>query len=150
MTAGIGLFVYGTLMDADLRRLVCGVDDVAPPKPAYAAGWRTVYMTGEAFPTLLPAPYGEVEGLSLPAPSEYVWRRLVVYEGAPYVPGTILVVVRGKEAERLTFVTRQNVPIRNWRLAVWQRRHKRTLLAHTTRFFGSYGIRAIVQGRRNA
>ena len=133
-TAGLRLFVYGTLLDADLRRLVWGAADSLAPEPAYAAGWRAVHVPRQTYPMLRRAPMGGVHGLLLSAPSATAWCRLIAYEGKGYQLGRIMVINEaGQWEQAAVFLATHGAGIRNWCFDVWQRRHKRRSMVMVSR-----------------
>lgn len=76
------LFLYGTLRDAALRRIVLGpaAEDVAT-RPVVLPDHAVTWAVGQMFPTITPQPEAEAPGLLLVAPGPEVRRRLDFYEG---------------------------------------------------------------------
>ena len=144
------MFVYGTLKDPDLRCLVCGAPDPAPPQPATALGWRAVHVPGQAYPVLRRAPHVRAPGLWLATPNEVSLRRLFAYEGTDYRLTLIATQnVAGKTERVAAFLgVRQTSGRRPWSFAMWQRREKRTALRMAGAYFASYTTRARLAGLR--
>lgn len=94
------LFVYGTLLDADIRREVFGR---SPPtvicSSAIARGYVAKQMAGESFPRLFEDENGFSRGLLLDGFSEIALERLAFYEGDLYTLAAITV-----ETETASFV----------------------------------------------
>ncbi|MBX9634916.1 MAG: gamma-glutamylcyclotransferase [Magnetospirillum sp.] len=124
------LFFYGTLMDAEVRELVCGrpLDAV---EPAIAQGFRRVFVAGRHYPMLLPHASGWVEGTLVTGLDALTVHRLQVYEGWEYSLHPIKVRTNsGHMVLAHVFMCPPSIaPLkRDWRLEEWQRRHKRTFL----------------------
>ncbi|MCC7275271.1 MAG: gamma-glutamylcyclotransferase, partial [Alphaproteobacteria bacterium] len=78
-------FFYGTLLDADLRRAVCGTAaDGWASVPAALADHRGGRSAGLAYPFLLPAPGESVEGLVVDGIDAEAAALLTLYEGEGY------------------------------------------------------------------
>jgi hypothetical protein len=79
------LFVYGTLRDPDLFRLVVGRPlSVFSPRPLRLAGWRAAKLANVPFPVLMQAPQSHAAGLVLGPVDAGSLARLVRYEGPSY------------------------------------------------------------------
>lgn len=79
---GPGLFVYGTLMDADVRTMVIGRPlEPAQIRPARLKNMRRVYIAGRLYPMVVPRRGAEVEGLLLSGLSQEDFVRLDAFEG---------------------------------------------------------------------
>jgi AIG2-like family. len=124
------LFFYGTLMDADVRELVCG--GALEVEPAMAQGFRRVFVAGKHYPMLLPHASGWVEGTLASGLDAATLHRLQVYEGWEYTLQPIKVRTASGHAvmARVFLCPPHVVPeMRDWGLERWQRRHKRTFLS---------------------
>ena len=126
----MNLFFYGTLMDADVRELVCGkpLDRV---EPAIAQGFRRVYVAGRHYPMMLPHASGWVEGTLVRGVDPESLHRLQVYEGWEY--GLHPIKVRSTSGAMVmahVFLCPPHITAhkRDWRLERWQLRHKRAFL----------------------
>ncbi len=83
--SGLGLFVYGTLMDADVRRLVIGRPlETEQTQPATLKNMRRVYIAGRVYPMVVPRRGDSVEGLLLSGLSAEDYERLDDFEGGDY------------------------------------------------------------------
>ena len=126
----MNLFFYGTLMDAEVRELVCGkpLDAV---EPAIAQGFRRVFVAGRHYPMLLPHASGWVEGTLVRGLDTETVHRLQVYEGWEYTLQPIKVrSSAGSMVMAHVFLCPPGIAPKkqDWRLDQWQRRHKRTFL----------------------
>ncbi len=126
------LFFYGTLMDADVRRLVMGTSaEVLRLEPARLYGYRRVARDRSTAPVLVPGPGAWVEGFLARGLERPQVARLCHFEGRNYrlVP-CALQLGGGKEAAAHVFLGagRLRRGHRAWRLAPWQRGHKRAFL----------------------
>ncbi len=92
--AGVRLFVYGTLMDAECLRAVAG--RVFPSRPARLEGFARFAPAG-GYPYVVPGSDAAVDGLLLDDVDAEALRRLDRYEdeGRLYVRRTVEVVVGG-------------------------------------------------------
>lgn len=126
----MNLFFYGTLMDSEVRDLVCGkpLDAV---EPAIAQGFRRVFVAARHYPMLLPHASGWVEGTLVRGLDAEIIHRLQVYEGWEYTLRPIKVrAASGRMVLAHVFLCPPGIAPhkRDWRLQEWQLRHKRTFL----------------------
>lgn len=79
------LFVFGTLLNVNVRRRVLGriISDRALPVAA-ARGFDRFYIQNRSYPMLKPCPAGRVTGAILGRLSAPDWKRLDDYEGPEY------------------------------------------------------------------
>jgi len=135
---GPGLFVYGTLMDADVRSLVLGRPlEAAQLQPAALKHMRRVYIAGRLYPMIVPRRGAAVDGLLLSGLSDEDYARLDAFEGADYGRERQTVsplADDGSEGEPLLawiYRTRGLGPRpspREWRLEPWRQREKPVFL----------------------
>jgi gamma-glutamylcyclotransferase (GGCT)/AIG2-like uncharacterized protein YtfP len=136
--AGPGLFVYGTLLDADVRMLVLGRPlDAAQLQPAGLKHMRRVYIAGRLYPMIVPRRGAAVDGLLLTSLTDEDYTRLDAFEGADYGrerQNVWPLAEDGSEGEPLLawlYRTRGVGPRpspREWRLDDWRRREKPVFL----------------------
>jgi gamma-glutamylcyclotransferase (GGCT)/AIG2-like uncharacterized protein YtfP len=136
--AGPGLFVYGTLMDADVRNLVLGRPlEPAQLQPATLKHMRRVYIAGRLYPMIVPRRGATVDGLLLLSLTDEDYVRLDAFEGADYGRERQAVsplADDGSEGEPLLawiYRTRGLGPRpspRDWRLEEWRKREKPVFL----------------------
>jgi len=122
------LFVFGTLMDADVLRLILG-HRLAPEQIQRASvrGWRRARVPGRAYPMLVPSPGGRVVGQLLSGLSPFDRQRLDAYEGAEYLLAPLRVFMvggRGLVVEHYRCCRSVRPGRKGWSLAQWQRREK--------------------------
>ncbi len=126
------LFVFGTLMDPDVREIVMG--KAWPPEaiePAVAQGFRRVFVAGRHYPMLLAHASGWVDGTLVSGLDQQTLHRLQVYEGWEYSLRPIRVRTgAGRVVMAHVFLCPPHISAdkREWRLDLWQRRHKRPFL----------------------
>jgi hypothetical protein len=122
------MFFFGTLMDADILAIILGrTPPAAEREPAFLRGWRRVYVAGRTYPMLVDHPGGRVEGLLVHGLSERDCTRLSYYEGWEYVTEPVTVrTLSGKTVETEMFTCSSGIlaDSRDWKLDVWQRKHK--------------------------
>ncbi|WP_241004192.1 gamma-glutamylcyclotransferase family protein [Magnetospirillum aberrantis] len=126
----MNLFFYGTLMDSDVRQLVCG-KRLDAAEPAVAQGFRRVHVEGRHYPMMLPHASGWVEGTLVRGVDAESLHRLQVYEGWEYGLHAIKVrTASGASVMAQVFLCPPHVNAHNrdWRLEQWQLRHKRAFL----------------------
>ena len=151
-TATGAIFFFGTLMDAELRRLVLGGDLASDQIETGAiGGFRRVRVAGRDYPMLVPHPTGRVVGVLARKLGGQALRRLVVYEGAEYRLVRMVVADRcGRSILARVFLADPRVrwDPRSWRLETWQRRHKRNCLRRIGEAMAGYQSRAMLRGWR--
>jgi len=130
----VDFFVYGTLLDDDVRALVLGrFAPAEAPVPAVLSGFRRVPVVGHSFPVVIADPRGRVEGALIAGLGVSEAARLSYFEGPAY-QALRRVVQRadGSAAEVWLFVPAPRQPFApglrprpgSWALESWQRRHK--------------------------
>ena len=91
------VFLYGTLMDPEVARRVCGEDHfVRAARPALLPGWRKVALRGTPFPTLVRDEAAATHGLLAEIPPRLL-ARLHAYEGAAYRFLPVYVLCAGRK-----------------------------------------------------
>ncbi len=144
------IFVYGTLMDPDVLRVVLG-----RPWPtdllqqAEITGFRRVHLPGRNYPMLLPHHgSGRVSGLLVHGLDADAVHRLVVYEGREYhlVPH-LVTDAEGYAVRAGVFLCDRSVPPghRDWFLEVWVRRYKRLFLRRAAELMERHGTKALLR-----
>ena len=122
------MFFFGTLMDADVLAAVLGrLPATQDREAAFARGWRRVFVASRPYPMLIPQSGGRVEGLLVSGLSEREYERLGFYEGWEYVTAPVSVrTLAGRAVETEMFTCSDGIlsDNRDWRLDVWQRKHK--------------------------
>jgi len=125
------LFVYGTLLDPDLRALVAGRPLAA--RPAVLRGWRRRRLRGRTYPVILPDARSAVTGAVIDGVDAAALARLVVYEGPGYRLRPVrprLDGHRSEDIEALVFVPVVRRAVAGaWTEPEWRRRHRRATLA---------------------
>lgn len=139
------LFVYGTLMDPEVRAIVFDEPAlVEAGQPARLAGWRRQAILGGLAPVLVAHPHGAVDGLLLPPLGRRAAARVSHFEGrhAYRLAGATVATAAGPVAAQLFLPTGAIRPHdRGWDLAAWRRRHKRAFLARARRHMASFPAR---------
>jgi len=115
------LFVYGTLLDPDLRADVVGRPVAGVP--AILRGWRRHAARGRPYPMILPDADGAVTGLILdldPAAAA----RIHGYEGGEYLRRAVTAerLADGRPVSCFVYAVRPRslVPAGAWDLAAWR------------------------------
>ncbi len=143
------LFVYGTLLDPDVRRIVMQSDVPAENvEEASIHGFRRVYVPGRNWPMLLAHHgSGRVDGVLLHGLDVRAVNRLIVFEGDEYhlVPMAVI-DSEGYVVRAGVFVGDRSVPPghHDWFLQIWIRRHKRTFLRRAGVLMERYGSKALL------
>mgnify|MGYP001204257314 CR=1 FL=1 len=124
-------FVYGTLLDHQVRQIVLGAAAASQLKetPARLYGYRCVTATGVTYPTLRRAPGGEVTGAILDGVSKEIAAKLADYEDDSYRVSTCTVAVEGRQVTARVFVPRgRPAGGPEWDFARWRKMHKSEFL----------------------
>ncbi|HYB10503.1 MAG TPA: gamma-glutamylcyclotransferase family protein [Alphaproteobacteria bacterium] len=126
------LFFYGTLIDADVRRMVLGkaAEELALV-PARLGGYRRMAKRHSTAPNLVARKGVVVDGVLARGISRRELARLCHYEGRNYYLRRCVVrLTDGKTQHALVYLCDGHVSLRRggWRLDEWQRRHKRAFL----------------------
>ncbi|GAB3097542.1 gamma-glutamylcyclotransferase [Aestuariicella hydrocarbonica] len=126
------IFLYGSLMDTEIRRHVFA-DTVSPGqvRPAVARDHRTLTYPGETFPILVPQPGGLVQGEVLLSPNSEALARMAFYEGDEY--GMAALNIELENGQQLTAhynqASNEELPVTEpWCFHQWQRSERDTLV----------------------
>lgn len=127
-------FFYGTLIDGDLRRALCGpAVDGWTIAGAELADHRRGRSRGRTYPFLLPAPGGRVAGLLADGLDAEAAAVLTLYEGAGYRAARVHAETAAGPVAAWAFLPRRAVAATlPWSLEAWQGRHKASALARVT------------------
>lgn len=123
-------FFYGTLIDADLRRALCGpAADGWTIAAAELADHRRGRSRGRAYPFLVPAPGASVPGLIAGGLDAEAAAVLTLYEGGGYRVARLRPRADAGPVDAWAFVPRRAVAAKlPWSLEEWQGRHKAAAL----------------------
>lgn len=140
------LFVFGTLLDADLRRVVLGPHDRPVLSSAHLRGFARQRVAGESFPMLVPAPGGLVEGALIGGLGPQALARLRFYEGPGYALRPLTVEGHGAPARRRRSRARVFLATgrlrdsgQAWCLRAWQSGDKSRALLEARHLMALYG-----------
>ncbi|MGE0724314.1 MAG: gamma-glutamylcyclotransferase family protein, partial [Alphaproteobacteria bacterium] len=104
---GVRFFFYGTLLDPDMRRAVCGpAADGWRLVPAWIAGWRRGREPAYAYPFLVPAAAGIVEGIAAEMLDAGAAADLTLYEGEGYRTEQVAIRIAGAADDAWLFLPR--------------------------------------------
>lgn len=144
------LFVYGTLMDADVRAIVFDEPRlVEAGEPARLPGFRRQAILGGLAPILVPHPAGTIEGLLLDGVDRRAAARAEFFEGSHFYdlkPVTVSTVSGPAEAGVFLPSGRLRPHARGWDFDAWRRRHKRAFLERARRHMTSFPARRAGRG----
>jgi len=125
-----GFFFYGTLVDADVRRLVLGreVPDAAV-HPAELAEFQRYAVQDQPYPAAVPQPGATIDGVIMPGASLSDAAKLTCFEGADYEARLCRVTrsaTGGRDQEAWVFVASDRVPrgAPRWSIDDWRAQHK--------------------------
>lgn len=130
-------FFYGTLLDADIRRLVLGRGALGlAVEPATLGGYRRVSLRRRSYPAVVPDPLGSVAGCLARGLDAGAAERLAAFEGGEYEPVLCAVSTEvstgvstgvGRTLPAWVFVAGGAAVLSTmpWDFATWRRRHKR-------------------------
>jgi gamma-glutamylcyclotransferase (GGCT)/AIG2-like uncharacterized protein YtfP len=80
----MNLGLYGTLLDPDVRALVLGEAWRDAGRPALLRGWERLYVEGQVYPGIRPAPGAEIDVLVLTGVDPAVLAQADAFEGDEY------------------------------------------------------------------
>ena len=129
------LFVYGTLRDPDVLRLVLGaMPDPATVLLADAPDCRAVYYPERSYPALLPLIGATAPGLLLTGLTPADLTVLDGFEGSEYARGGVYVIVSGVRSSADVYwpVATISPEAESWSLAAWVARHKAAFMGTET------------------
>lgn len=129
--AALRLFVYGTLLDADLRLAVLGAAaQHISVVSAVLKGYERVAIEGCAYPALRRDAAAQVDGCVLSGMDRAMEARLLAYEGAEYRYARRQVEIDGAGRQMTAVFLTTSPPLAGppWSLAEWQRLHKARVL----------------------
>lgn len=129
----MNLFFFGTLMDEDVRSIVCGTD--LPVRPAILRGWRRPHVAGRHYPMLVGQPGARLDGVVAEQVDTEALRRLQIYEGWEYELRPFRLDSPQGPLAAHVFTCPPNIAWAEpeWRLDRWQMRHKRAFLPELRR-----------------
>jgi hypothetical protein len=146
------LFVFGTLLDPDVRMAVIsrGTDGI----PASLAGFRRCTVAGESFPMLVPDPASVVSGLLIEGLTELERQRVQFFEGVRQRLQPHLVRAGVCSVEALVCFSMPDLgpdlrpavgpdATADWDFVVWQRTHKSDYLADTQSYMAMFGHQTV-------
>jgi hypothetical protein len=126
----VDFFFYGTLVDADVRRLVLGreVPDEAV-LGAELADFRRYAVEGQPYPAAVPQAGSTVDGVLLPGVGARDAAILSCFEGTDYMAQPLPVSVPSDEGSARiawVYVASDRVPLGEprWLIADWRAQHK--------------------------
>ncbi len=126
------LGVYGTLLDAEVRRLVLGR---CQARPALLVGWERVFVAGQVYPGVRPCAGALTDILVLQGLSARALARGDAFEGAEYGRQMLPVQYKdGSSGQAMIYVPTASVRLsdRRWRYDwPWRIAHRRAFLAMT-------------------
>ncbi len=135
----MAFFFYGTLMDAEMRRLVLG--SAAAALPARLMGYRRMAELRSPVPVLARRPGAAADGVLVRGIDRRRAARLRHYEGCQYRLACCMVELSGGERCRaFVFLARAPAAFRHmpWRLDAWQRRWRHRALKLAALWLASY------------
>ncbi|BBK30489.1 gamma-glutamyl AIG2-like cyclotransferase [Stella humosa] len=119
-------FFYGTLLDADLRRTLCGpAADAWTLARAELAGYRRGRSRGRTYPFLVADPAGVVAGVVADGLDATAAAILTLYEGSGYRLARLAPAGADGPVDSWVFLPRRRVVADlSWMLDDWVVRHK--------------------------
>lgn len=122
----VRLFVYGTLRDPLVRRLVCGRRDRRPSWPAWLGHWRRGTIIGRHYPGIVRRGGGRVHGRLLRVVDPATLARLDAYETSEYWRVGVRVWTAQGWRRCQVYAARADIRVTGgWDLAGWRLSHRR-------------------------
>lgn len=135
-------FFYGTLLDADMRRLVLGPNRPDPAlEPAELPGYRVVLAKGQRYPIPMKCTFSGLDGALTEEIDGEAAERLAYYEGAGYRLTRLTVSLdTGDPAAAAIFMPIAGLKPSTiaWDLARWQRLDKPAALRRIAPWMADY------------
>lgn len=129
----MNLFFFGTLMDDDVRTIVCGAELAV--RPATLRGWRRPHVAGRHYPMLVAQPGARLDGVVAEDVDDESVRRLQIYEGWEYELRPFRLETATGPLAAHVFTCPPDIAWAEpeWRLDRWRLRHKRAFLPELRR-----------------
>lgn len=143
MTSRKPLFVYGSMLDEDVLRVV--LDRTAPPSARRGArllGYRRVRLPDESYPILSPAPNGIVNGVLISDLQEEDWKRVQFFESEEYEFAPCRVELDNGRSIDALYCAEGEVAsgaTEIWRLDWWRERYKVRYMVMIRQYMALYG-----------
>ena len=146
----IDFFFYGTLLDADVREQMLGIEAAQhPPRPAILKHYSCVTAAAGQYPILRRHHNCWVQGILLGGFDEAAIHRLGYFEGEQYRPQWLTVrEADGRRTRAIVFLPwRGRIAVKGpWNLRHWQLRQKPRVMLQMrvwTQEFGAVKLRSI-------
>lgn len=139
-----GLFVFGTLCDRDVLRVVAEIElEDSSIKPCIAINTTVMMAKSDHYPVLISRERAFSTGLLIENMSQSAFDRILFYEGNIFSIHSILVRIIGcfkpLEASYFAHKDPQIVGEKNWTLPMWQTEMKEDILPKIERYMNAYG-----------
>ena len=144
MSATSNLFVFGSLMDAEVLEIVLGRQLASQNRQAaYLNHYQRLCVVNECYPGLRQAPGKCVQGCLLSDLSPFDVDRVCYFEGEEFSLAECEVVLHNqKTAGALMFQLEANTQLTQveWSLLSWQRSDKAIFMQMAKRWMQGYGV----------
>lgn len=141
--AGMNLFVYGTLRDGDVRKIVLGGEDLPPEILAgFLKGYRVMQIDARFHPELEPDANGRTEGLLLRGLSAAAMDRLAYFASCSSCDlRQVTIATSGGEQVAVCFFPETAAPQTDgpWDFERWQQTGKQVFLNICAEIMQAYG-----------
>lgn len=149
--SGPPLFVFGTLMDKDVLKWVCGMDlSELELQPAVANGFKRRQVKGECFPVLVPSALGKVSGLLIGGLTPLALQRAQFFEGDEYqLQGIVVEGMPDSHSSLLIpgdinaqyFADHQiyDIEDHDWSVHTWREQEKQDFMSRLTHYMTYFG-----------
>jgi hypothetical protein len=137
------LFVFGTLMDPDVMRIVVGREmETVAPAPARLSGYAARRAFGETFPILVAQPGASVEGLTVGPFDERELERIRFFDGEEFEMRPVSVAGPDGDMVRITACLSTGILADTgepWRLDHWQALEKPRAMGEIEAYMALFG-----------
>jgi len=146
------LFVFGSLMDRDVLRIVSNMEDSQlSHTEGHAIGYRQQEVTGESYPVLMPDDAKQTEGILIDGLSDTAMQRIHFFEGDEYALAELKVSTTDN-ANILANYYRDTgvyeILESGWNFRQWQRTHKTSFLQRCENYMQLFGTMSATEADR--
>jgi len=146
------LFVFGSLMDQDVLRIVSNMEDhQLSHTEGHATGYRQQEVIGESYPVLMPDATKQTRGLLINGLNEIAMQRIHFFEGDEYALAEIGISTTDNANISANYYRDTGVYEileTGWDFQQWQRTHKVSFLKRCENYMQLFGTMSATEADR--